>query len=52
MSSKEELFAHLDEHGYVVLKGVLTVNQVGALRERSIELIKKRAGVRSTIILR
>ncbi len=41
MSSKEELFAHLDEHGYVVLKGVLTVNQVGALRERSIELIKK-----------
>jgi len=41
MSSKEELFAHLDKHGYVVLKGVLTVNQVGALRERSIELIKK-----------
>ena len=35
MSSKEELFAHLDEHGYVVLKGVLTVNQIGALRERS-----------------
>ena len=41
MSSKEELFAHLDEHGYVVLKEVLTTNQVSALKERSVKLIEK-----------
>ena len=41
IGNREELFAHLDEYGYVVLKGVLTTNQVGSLRERSIELVKK-----------
>ena len=41
MNGKEELFAHLDEHGYVVLRGGLTTNQVGVLRERSVELVEK-----------
>ena len=41
MSGKEELFAHLDEHGYVVLREVLTTNQVSVLRERSVELVEK-----------
>ena len=41
MSGKEELFAHLDEHGYVVLREVLTTNQVSVLRRRSVELVEK-----------
>ena len=41
MSDKAELFAHLDEYGYVVLEEVLTVDQVGILKERSVELAKK-----------
>ena len=41
MSGKEKLFAHLDEHGYVVLREVLTTNQVSVLRERSVELVEK-----------
>ena len=43
MSDKAELFAHLDEYGYVVLEEVLTVDQVGILKERSVELAKKRS---------
>lgn len=43
MSKKEELIAHLDEHGYVILEGALTADEVDALRKRSIELaIKER----------
>ena len=41
MSDKAELFAHLDEYGYVVLERVLTADQVGVLKERSVELAKK-----------
>ena len=41
MSDKAELFAHLDEYGYVVLEEVLTVNQVDILKEKSVELAKK-----------
>jgi len=41
MSDKAELFAHLDEYGYVVLERALTADQVGVLKERSIELAKK-----------
>jgi ectoine hydroxylase-related dioxygenase (phytanoyl-CoA dioxygenase family) len=38
---KKEAIAHLDEHGYVVLKGALTADQANALRDRSAELIKE-----------
>ena len=41
MSDKAELFAHLDEYGYVVLERVLTADQVDVLKERSVELAKK-----------
>ncbi len=41
MSKKDERFAHLDEHGYVVLEGALTADEVDELRTRSIELTQK-----------
>ena len=41
----EDAKAHLDEHGYVVLKGALTPEQANALRDRSAELIaEEKAG--------
>lgn len=41
----EDAKAHLDEHGYVVLKEALTPEQANALRDRSVELAaKERAG--------
>lgn len=39
MSKNEELFEHLDEHGYVVLEGAMTEAEANELRERSVELV-------------
>ena len=42
----EDARAHLDEHGYVVLKEALTPEQASALRDRSAELAaQEKAGI-------